>query len=256
MKYIKIFGAERSGVGFLAELLRRNAKNATIVTDGLGIRYKPPLTLSKIKQFLKDNKFYVNKDTARIIRVLEKKSGLLIPISVIKNPYSCYKSISRFRPGHSVNLDKEFDNYNELYKSCISMLFNNTMDGYDLFTGICYENLINNENLMKILTHLSETYDIEFKEDIEIPVEIEPTYPFTDAKRSFYLSGSPYKLDTDTMNRITLAVDWDIAHKFFNYAPLDPREVYSLGKVDVKRLTAYMRSSGILRILKLNRPKP
>jgi hypothetical protein len=255
MKYIKMFGTERSGLGFLAELLRLNARDITIVTDGLGLRYKPPLALGGMKQFLRDNKFHIVKDTARIVRLLENKKDDLIPIVVIKNPYTWYKSISRFRPGHSVNLDKEFQIYNELYKSCINKLHDNKLSGYGLPIFIKYETLLDNSNLMDILKLISQLYDVKFKEDIEIPIEIEPTYPFTEFKRTFYLSGGPYKLDTGTMNRITLAVDWETIHSFFSYSPIDPRALYHLSRIDKKELTAYMEESGILKILKKYAPK-
>ena len=254
MKFIKIIGAERSGVGYIAELFRLNALDATIIVDGLGYRYEPPLEIGGIRQFLKVNKFYMSKEINRLVKDLSKGKEKIFIVVVTKNPYSWYKSMRRHRTGNEFNLELEFKRYNEVYKSYQRHFELEENSVYNKIILVRYEDMLDEQSIVNCFNYFRKTHGILFKDKI-IPEKVEGSDKFTPDRKDFYLSPGPYKIDPDTINRITLLVDWFTIGKLCLYNPMDPREMYPFGKRTLKQLSAEMQKSGVIKILKEFIPK-
>ena len=254
MKFIKIIGAERSGVGYIAELFRLNTLDATILVDELGHRYEPPLEIGGIRQFLKVNKFYMNKDINRLVKNIAQGKEKISIVVVTKNPYSWYKSMRRYRPGNEFNLELEFKRYNEVYKSYQRHFELEENSVYNKIGLVRYEDMLDEQKIVDCFHYFRKTHGILFKDKI-IPEKVEGSDKFTPDRKDFYLSPGPYKIDPYTINNITLLVDWFTIGKLCLYRPMDPREMYDFGSKNIKILTAEMQKSGVIKILKEFIPK-
>jgi len=247
--YIKLFGVERSGANFVAELVKQNfdKRRVIVLNNMLGKPYNAPiLHTSDIKKWLKT----CVKPTPQIVRIcrdLCNKKITLIPIIITKNPYSWAKSIYRWRRTRYLNYEYEFDLYNVNHKIYHAII--NHPEEFELYDKgfiFKYEDIIKNYKLW--INTVSNLLGINHNKKLNIP-EYNLAYKFTEKDRQYYLNGEPFGLSEVEINKITLLTNWSLITNCYNYKPIDPRDYYELSRQGLAKLTYEMRKSGVLKIL-------
>ena len=216
--YIKIFGMPRTGTTFLRALCFANFKNVRVFTNTFGWKHGQPLSTEEFEKwperYQKGSKEY---ERYRGI-VSETKDGNKIKfIIVIKNPYSWYYSIRRYRRAHfdMAKLPEEYQIYSNRYRDYKDLYESVDNDTYGAGCIVMYEDLI--ENPVSTLKDISREFDIELKsKSVTIPVKVEQSRLFNEKQRKFYLSGGNFKLTQYLVDIINGNVDWVILN-FFGY---------------------------------------
>jgi len=245
MRCIKLFGVERAGVSFIKRLLEQNDQNVVVLEKELGrICDRPP---KDVHSWSKNNPKLFTQDVNRLLLSL-RRGEKLHPIIVIKNPYSWYKSIARYRSKRFINMEKEIKIYNEVYGFWAEFLSNseNETGIYGKGVVVRYESVLKDEE--KFLKALFRFLNIPIQKELNITKELEYNYKFTEKMRAFYLSGGPYKIDTDMIDRITRLINWEVINGFYDYVPINPLTAYpfsvrdqiSLGKLVHPEVTAIL----------------
>ena len=254
--YIKPFGVERSGANFAAELIKQNfdPRHVMILNDALGATHAAPiLQKADIKSWLKSS----HRPTPQIVRVCRELCDgriKLIPLVIIKNPYSWSRSIYRWRRTRYLDYEYEFDLYNVSYKIYHALL--TCPEEFEFYTrgfAFKYEDIIRNKKHW--IKAISSLLGVDHNKEFRAP-EYNLAYKFTEKDRKYYLEGEPFGLSEVEINRVTKLVDWELICGYYGYKALDPRDYFELSRQGLAKLTYDMRKSGVLEILnEYGRPK-
>jgi len=225
MIYIKMFGAERSGVSFIGRTIGDNFfKKDIYCVREFGLPYEIPLLgMGDVKQYPKR----IGKPDRYLVRFIRKiiKEGIkLTPVVITKNPYTWYYSIHRYRRLRQIDWDREFEAYN-LYYSIFKRILTNYRD-YDIYTigeFLQYEEFI--ENPEAALDKISHVLRVRRKKKLNISKEMDTGYRFLERDRRFYLSEGPWSLSPTYMKKITDRINWEVM-SFFGYSPVYPEDFY------------------------------
>ena len=230
-KYIHIFGIQRSGTTYTTNLIHMNTENVVVSTDN---KHKEPKDADFIEESLR--KRLINNEVCRTNPVIHERLSNLIkdlfelnkkmhPLVVIKNPYSWYQSISRWRllRKDSFRMEVWYDRYNKLYKKCKKLL-ENPRKPYGKGMVVRYEDLLRSPK--NFIYTLRDDFGMKLKDKIKdsdrmasvnSKFESEPTV-FTEERRRFYLQNGDFGLPKELINKITELIGWELM-KFYEYYP-------------------------------------
>ena len=124
MKYFKVFGAERTGTMYLKAILDENIENINVFVNAFGSRHEPPLDANGAAAWTARNKRIADKGATRLLLKVSQGWIKLNPIVIIKDPYTWYKSIKRWRIGKGIDMEGEYAMYNHVYKGCAHFIEN------------------------------------------------------------------------------------------------------------------------------------
>ena len=210
-KYIKVYGMPRTSTTFTTILIARSLKVGVLVS-GLGVKHSPAMELEQLEE-------WVGKHDINNTRVYEKSiqalKGIIYPVITIKNPYSWYQSINRFRK-YNVMLEREYSQYNKHYNAWKGLI-ENPYKPFGKGVIIRYEDTLTDEKkeLQRICEHTGiKMQNVEFN----VPIKVPQSDEFTEERRQFYLSGSTFGLSDDIVERVTNIIDWEVM-KFYGYKP-------------------------------------
>ena len=204
--HVKVFGVPRTSTTFLESLLIRNLKVGSYVTH-YGNKHLQAFTLEEMHEWAKERP----QITERFSHVLE---DVIYPLVVIKNPYSWYQSINRFRKGN-FRVKFDYEKYNESYKGWKKLL-ENPWPPFDKGFIMRYEDTLRNTEA--VITNISKQTGIPMKLPFTIPTKVSQSDEFTKERRKFYLSDGNFGLSNDLIKQITDVVDWKLI-KFYGYKP-------------------------------------
>lgn len=205
--YVKVFGVPRTSTTFLESLLIRNLKVGSYVTH-YGNKHLQAFTLEEMHEWAKERPLI----TERFSHVLE---DVIHPLIVIKNPYSWYQSIKRFRKGN-FKIGFDYRKYNESYREWKKLL-DNPWKPFGKGFVMRYEDTLRNAEA--VLTNISKQTGIPMKGKVfTIPTKVSQSDEFTEERKKFYLSNGNFGLSNELIKQITKAVDWNLM-KFYGYEP-------------------------------------
>ena len=229
--YIQIFGIQRSSTTYATNLIHMNGKNVVVSTDN---KHTEPKDADVIEQRLR--KRLVNNEVYKTNKVHHERLSNLIkdlfeldrkmhPVVVIKNPYSWYQSISRWRLLHkdSFRMEVWYDRYNKFYRSWKKLL-ENPRKPYGKGMVIRYEDLLRSPS--DFIYTLRDRFGVSLKGKIKTTdrmasvnskFESEPKI-FTEKRKQFYLQDGDFGLSNELINKITELIDWELM-KFYGYKP-------------------------------------
>ena len=206
MPYVKVFGVPRTSTTFLESLIIRNLKIGSY-TVHFGNKHLRAFTLEEMREWAKD------RDVVRE-RFSHMLEGTIHPLIVIKNPYSWYQSIKRFRKAN-FRIDVEYGKYNESYRGWKKLL-ENPWPPFGKGFIMRYEDTLRNTEA--VITNISKKTGIPMKNTFTVPTKVSQSDEFTEERRKFYLSNGNFGLSNDLINQITKVVDWYLM-KFYGYKP-------------------------------------
>lgn len=227
MVYIKMFGAKRSAARFTGKFISTNLDNRRIkfIENTIIDTNGPPVSKSEIEDYIKENSKLKQQDL-RVHNMIKRGKLEIVPIVVIKNPYTWYKSIRRFYKKRPQNIDweREYTIFNLLYKIHLDLIGNPKNKYDDLYsqgTIIRYEDLLSDpEEIMKNVSNLLE---INHNSDVILPKSVN----FNERVKEFYLSDGPWKLSPSDIKRVNDNVDWNLMSNF-GYEKVKPEDFYDL----------------------------
>ena len=225
IKYIQIFGVQRSSTSYTSNLVMHNSENMLISADR---KHAPARSGKEIeagltKMLSNDNERVRDRASGMInnLFVLNKK---MHPLIAIKNPYSWYQSICRWVPLYNkkFNLENWYIKYNNAYKSWRELL-ENPHKPFGSGRIVCYEESLKNPT--ELLNYVRDNYGVVLKNKIIIPDRMSSAKDdgkelkfFTEERKNFYLQDNDFGLSKDLLKKITELVDWRLM-EFYNYKP-------------------------------------
>ena len=208
--YLKIYGMPRTGTTFIGFLMMRNLEPGHKVGE-LGYKHDPALTLEGMKEWARKYGGKVMQE-----RSFAAMKGTVYPVIMIKNPYSWYQSMCRFRQ-RDISIKAEYKQYNECYRSWKELL-ENPHKPFGVGVKIKYEDLlINTEKELNRICKCSGVRRLDSA--LSIPDKVPQSDEFTESRRQFYLSGGDFGLSDELVEEITNIVDWELM-KFYGYEPI------------------------------------
>jgi len=226
-RYIKVFSAERTGSVFTIELLNRNIIGASCLADEFGWRHGVPQNKEQIKIWSRDNpRESATPELVRLKKDIMGGTAKILPVILIKNPYTWYKSIYRYRRGTNLDLNKEYKQYNQTYKIYMKLLGSPQMlyDGvYGNGVVVKYEDII--QDPKKSLDYIGRMLKIKIEDEIIVPKKVEGSEPLTKWMKEFYLSEGPWKLAPSLLKSIENRVNWKLMANY-GYKPVKPEKFY------------------------------
>jgi hypothetical protein len=217
MRYMKVFGIQRSGTTFMRELCRANFVDLTVYTNEFGWKHTSPRKYKSFKKWV-----HRYKNSSKKFKLFNNVLNSVLngnrfeSIIIIKNPYSWYHSIKKWY-GDQFNFEKSYKKYNNLYLAYKQFHLDKSNYGnlYNESYIIRYEYLL--RNTTKAMNKLSKFFGIDIKnKNIVIPAKIPQSDPFNESRRTFYLSGDVFGLKKRQVEAINKLVDWDLM-KFYGY---------------------------------------
>jgi len=207
--YVKVYGVPRTSTTFLESLIIRNLEVGAY-TVHFGNKHLKAFTLEEMKEWA-DTRALVMKSFGHMLE------GIIHPLIVIKNPYSWYQSIKKFRSAQPMfRLDVEYARYNESYRDWKTLL-DNPWPPFGKGFIMRYEDTL--RDTKSVITNISKQTGIPMKNTIfTIPIKVSQSDEFTEKRRKFYLSDGNFGLSNDIIKQITKVVDWDLM-KFYGYKP-------------------------------------
>ena len=204
MKTFKVYGIQRTGTNFLTSLIRKNIKKSNVAVNGFGWKHGYVLSRDGI----------VNWKRTKNVDI--EIPNNIKPIIIIKNPYSWYNSIKRWRINcsGSFNFSEQYKRYNNLYFSHKNMYYS---DLYSEPFFIKYEDLISNEE--KEINNISKHFGVETTETFDIPKKVKLSDKFTEEKRKYYLRNDDFGMGKKKVKMINDILDWDML-KSYGYTKL------------------------------------
>jgi len=210
--YVKIYGMPRTATTFTGMLIQRNLEMGVVV-GGLGSKHHPAAKLEEMPNWMRNNDSGNNMLREKMLRALE---GTIYPVVTIKNPYSWYQSITRYRDD-KIPFEKNYVEYNKHYRSWKNLI-ENPYKPFGKGIVVKYENLLIDvrKEIQRISNHTGiNMRGIKFHVPTKVPVSDE----FTEERRQFYLSGDSFGLPDETVEKITNIMDWRLM-KFYGYKPI------------------------------------
>ena len=198
---VKQFGIQRSGTNYIRQLLLDNVVEVHIYEHQFGSKHAVPLGGKGINT-------WAEKRGRKPLTIEDD----VHPIIIIKNPYSWYQSIERFR-GSKFSFNAEYARYNKIYKAYKRLY----LKGHPVFTDghiIQYEKLL--EDPRKEITIIAEKFGADLYRQFKNPNKVIMSNQFTDDRKKFYLANDNFGLSDDIIDKITQAVDWDVI-EFYGY---------------------------------------
>jgi len=230
-KYIKVFGIERSGTLYAIELINKNLVGTLAFTEEFGDRHKMPLDLyikTVKKWWLKNRKQdrkLLTSGVVRLVPELASHRNKIYPIVIIKNPYTWYKSIHRYRAQQFIDLDKEYKHFNKLYGVYKELIERKVLTNsiYGRGMAIRYEDLIRDPKFkLKQIAHLINTQSYD---DVDVPNKVNGSDAFSKKLKEYYLSKGPWMLSASWLKQIEQRVDWKLMQTY-GYRPVKPEDFY------------------------------
>jgi len=217
MKYIKLYGIQRSGTNFVQVLFRQNFVDVRVFDNTFGWKHGKPLTINGMEKWMdKKNRRQKLGDLFSKIR----KNQCLYPCVIIKNPYSWYQSIKKWSSKYGgFHIERSYANYNKVYKSYKDLYegkYKNEGIYCDAFI-LKYEDLL--RNTKKKVTEVSNQFGINMKGKFIVPTKVYQSKTFTEQRKKFYLGNGNFGLSDKLIKRITDLIDWDLM-KFYGYKRL------------------------------------
>ena len=228
-KYIQIFGIQRSGTTYTTNLIHMNGENVIVSTDNKhGNSKDVDFIEDQLRKRLENNEVYKTNKIFRErllckIRDLFELDKKMHPLIIIKNPYSWYQFISRWRLLHknSFHMEVWYERYNKVYKSWKELL-ENPRKPYGKGMIVGYENLLRSPS--DFIYTLRNNFGVKLKDEIKITdriasinskFESEPKI-FTEERRQFYLQDGDFGLSKKLIKQITKLIDWELM-EFYGY---------------------------------------
>ena len=189
----QIYGAERTGTNLLKYFLPSSLSNEVQWKHG------HPLT----------NKDYVARAGRRYGVVADAA------IVMIKDPYSWYDSIQRWRARTTGNFNPyvEFTRFNLLYYAHIQLL-----EGADIYKPTFQEaHFIRYEDLLMQPDEEMEKVGVKLEKGWVMPERLDQSGNSWDREREkMYRKGFPYGLSKDVIKLVTELTDWNVA-RYYGY---------------------------------------
>jgi len=198
---VKQFGIQRSGTNYIRQLLLDNIVEVVIYENHFGHKHAVPLGEKGL------NTWAAKKNREPIV-----KEDDVHPIIIIKNPYSWYQSIERFRAS-KFSFHREYERYNKLYKAYRKLCLKER----PVFTAahvVQYEKLLADPR--KEITIIAEKFDADLYKQFKNPNKVIMSGQFTEDRKKFYLADDNFDLSDELINKITAAVDWEVVG-FYGY---------------------------------------
>jgi hypothetical protein len=226
--YVKVFGMQRTGTTFLKALCYANFKNATIFTNEFGWKHGYPFSNERFEKWPEKYSNFEDGETkynyySNIVSEVKRGNRVKF-IIIIKNPYSWYYSIRRYRRSQFSmdSLSKEYKIYSDRYKGYEEFYRSLAQNIYGEGCIIRYEDLIRNTE--SVLRHISKELDIELKtSSVIIPNQVDQSRSFNEKQKKFYLSTGNFKLTQYLVDMINDNVDWEVLN-FFGYMRIEKGE--------------------------------
>ena len=205
MTQFKIFGMQRTGTTFTMETMNLNLEDSIVHNNEFGHKHSKPLTQEEMLLWI----IFESDKTHRKEwdEIYDKKT--LIPVVVIKNPYSWFNSIESWgkiawAPGYSTK--KAYSDWNRKYEWWKDLL-ENPRAPFCKGMMVHYEDLI--LDTPRMLRFLGSTFSVEVAHMIRTPQKVDQSAPFTKARRDYYL-GDDFGLTAYQRHLVTDLVDWDL----------------------------------------------
>jgi len=201
MKYIKIFGIQRTGTNYIQQLAQKNFINVNAYDNHMGWKHGPPLAPETIQ-----------KKWPKID--IEALRGNVHPIIMIKNPYSWQQSI-KIWSNKKYNFNKVYKRYNYLYE--VYRDFH--LSGSDFWAKsyvLKYEDLLIDPE--KIVNEIRNMVGCEITDKFVNPntVPHQQNKKFTEKRKMFYLGTDNFGLSDNLIKAITNIIDWNVI-EFYGY---------------------------------------
>jgi len=192
MKYIKLFGIQRTGTNFIQQLCQNNMIDISTFDNRFGWKHALPKTQDGLQTK------YPRVDIASFKKKIH-------PVIMIKNPYSWHQSIRRWT-NKKYDFDKLYERYNSLYKKYKYFHLNDKEFWADSMI-IKYEDLLAEPK--KIVGNVASLVGCEMKDKFLVLDKVPHNKPFNKNRKAFYLGDEKFGLSAAMIKRITVAIDWD-----------------------------------------------
>ena len=212
MRYVKMFGIQRTGTNFIQQILRQNYKNVRALDNQFGWKHGTPLSLKKIDIWIaaKPNR----KKYYPILNDI-KSGNLMYPCFIIKNPYSWHQSIKKWN-GSKFNLEKSYKRYNLLYTSYRNFYEEDYKSSGLYRQGIIirYEDVL--KDTQRVISEIAKSFGLEPKGNFVIPNKVPQSANFDEDRKKFYLGSGTFDLPSKIVQKINSLVDWNLM-AFYGY---------------------------------------
>jgi hypothetical protein len=217
MDYIKIFGIQRTGTTYLANIILRNFCDVDVLTHEFGWKHGP-INIDMPEWF------DLFKDDPRSALARKALESNVYCIVIIKNPYTWYTSILNWLVDNKHDFiveddtpEKIFIKYNDLYRGHLPFINGTNNEIYKKIILVRYEDLLIDP--LKVLLDISEAFNIVFGNDeVVFPKNVRCTEKFEKESRLYYINQAPiYPLDT--VQRVTASIDWGTITQY-GYTPI------------------------------------
>jgi len=222
--YIKIFGIQRTSTTYTVRLVKTNTNNCHVFNNELGHKHSVAKKEVGVKKWLDKRADDLGKDGPKYKKVVAVKDDLFVngkkvhPLIVIKNPYSWYKSISRWAPptyNKDFDIETWYNRYNHLYTKWKELL-ENPHSPFGSGRVVNYEETLKDPN--ELILYTRDNYNTKLKDKLDIPNKVASSSTFDEKRRDFYLREDNFGLSDELTEKITSLVDWDLM-EFYNYKP-------------------------------------
>lgn len=183
MKYVKVFGIERTGTSYVQAMITQNLVDTRSLSNGFGWKHMEPWDV--------ENWLANHKESSKFFQDIYKenrKNGIGAVI-VIKDPYHWYSSIERYAnrtPGYKpFNPQEQCRRFNRLYKAWNEELL---VKGHPFFTKVMvirYEDLLMDP--ARVLGQVARMMGTRVKTPIKVVNKVENSNPFNEKRKQHYL---------------------------------------------------------------------